>query len=86
MKRIISVIGLALVIGALSAASASAIVEPSELKVKAPNNGQKGNGGQSSYHAPPREVKTCVPYNDPGTATAQDPSPAIAGPCFINGN
>ena len=78
MKRMIAVIGLALVIGALTATSALAsAVSPG---VFAPNNGQVGNGGQSGHHAPDRTLITCIPGNQ-GTFTAEGPSPAIA-PCF----
>lgn len=74
MKRIVAVIGLALMIGVLSAASALAsAVSPG---VWAPNNGQVG-GGQSGNHAPERTLITCIPGNQ-GTGTAEGHSPAIA--------
>jgi hypothetical protein len=83
MKKIISVLGLVLVIGALTATSALAVV-PSERNVKAPNNGQVGNGGNSFGNAPDRHVVTCVPNNQ-GTSNAAGNSPAIGSAgCSIN--
>jgi len=70
MKRIIAVIGLALVISAVSATSALACVV-SQFGVWAPNN--HPNPG----HAPPRHQIVCIPANQ-GTATAFETSPAIA--------
>ena len=79
MRRIISVIGLALVIGALTAASASA-VPVTHLKVKAPN---ASNTGLANGNPPDRVQRACVPNNQ-GTSNAAGNSPAINGPCFIN--
>jgi len=79
MKRIVAVIGLALVIGALTAASALACIFE-QPGVSAPNNGQKGNGGNSEGNTPTREHKACIPDNR-GTETATDPSPAVVAPC-----
>ena len=69
MRRIISVIGLAVVICALTAGSAGAQTTINELVTGGPNNGIKGNGGQSTNHAPPKTPRTCVPLIS-GTATA----------------
>jgi hypothetical protein len=74
MKRIISVIGLVLVIGALTAASALA----GGHKVKAPNASEQG---KDNGNPPQREQKACIPDND-GTDTAEDESPAVTGFCF----
>ena len=78
MRRIIAVIGLALVISALTAASALACLAV-EQGVNAPNNGQNGNGGQSGSHAPDREQKACPPANENG----RNHSPAVGEPCFL---
>jgi hypothetical protein len=78
MKRIISVIGLALVIGALTATSALA----GGHKVKAPNASSQG---EDNGNPPTREQKACIPDNQ-GTDTAKEESPAVTGFCsnFIN--
>jgi hypothetical protein len=68
-RRLAVVIGLALVICALTAGSAGAQVLEPALTVGGPNNGAKGNGGQSTNHAPSRDGKTCIPIR-PGTVTA----------------
>ena len=72
MKKVIALVGLALVIGAVFAASALAC-QPT-LRVCAPNPSSTGN-----YYGnpPPREQKATVPYQNPGTWTANGPSPAI---------
>jgi hypothetical protein len=75
MKRIVAVIGLALVICALTAASALACLV--QEGVWAPNN--DGNG-QSGGQTPTREQKACVPDNR-GTQEAADQSPAVEQPC-----
>ena len=77
MKRIIAVIGLVLVIGAVAAASALGCV--SQYSVCAPNN---DSNGQSENHAPPRTQKSSVPANQ-GTSRAADESPAIDYSCYI---
>jgi hypothetical protein len=80
MKRIISVIGLALVIGALAAPSALACVV-SGVAVFAPNHGQKGNGGNSGDNAPSRHFITCIPETQGTTDQAAPNAPAVQLGC-----
>jgi hypothetical protein len=74
MKRTIAVIGLALVISALTVTSALA----GGHKVKAPNASPTG---ESNGNPPSREQKACIPDNR-GTDTAAEESPAVTGFCF----
>ena len=76
MKRIISVIGLALVIGALAAPSALACVV-SGVSVWAPNPNGNANG-----HPPSRHFITCIPQNQGTTQHAAPNSPAVQLGCF----
>jgi hypothetical protein len=67
MKRIIAVIGLALVISALTAASAVARVQVGHL-ITAPHPNGNSN-------APSAQIRSCIPFND-GTDTAADDTDA----------
>jgi hypothetical protein len=78
MKRIIALIGLVLVIGAVFAASALACVSTT-YSVCAPNPNYHANG-----NPPPRDQRATVPNNQGTSAANSSRSPAIDPFCPLN--
>jgi hypothetical protein len=74
MKRIVSVIGLALVIGALTAASAMACEVFNGFQVRTPP-------ANANSHAATMDQRACIPINQ-GTNKANQNSPPIDMPCI----